>query len=193
ARRSRLGCADDRGGRQRHTPGMPGVRSRPRSRRSVLPGLRARLLASRGRRHGGVGGRAGRASQEEPLRAEDAADPRTFPSGDVASTTTPTPGPSTQAPDEVIAAFFKAVRDPAAAFEVKVNGTFTQTTRGKRATGSIVADVRVVGDSLAGTLRLTQPGAPAFSGSIVRIGPHSWTRDPGTARRQQPPPAAAHP
>ena len=113
------------------------------------------------------------------------------PSGEVASTTTPTPGPSTQAPDEVIAAFFKAVRDPAAAFEVKVNGTFTQTTRGKRATGSIVADVRVVGDSLAGTLRLTQPGAPAFSGSIVRIGLQSWTRAPGTAWRQQSLPAAA--
>jgi hypothetical protein len=103
-----------------------------------------------------------------------------------------TPGTSAPDPDEVIAAFFTSVRDPAAAFEVKLNGTYTQTTPGKRAGGAIVADVRVVGDSISGTLRLSQPGAAPFNGSIVRIGQRSWTRLRGTTawRAQALPPAS---
>jgi hypothetical protein len=89
-------------------------------------------------------------------------------------TAKPTAGPP--AHDDVIAAFFKAVRDPAAAFEVKASGTFTQTAGGKRATGSMTADVRVVGDGLSGTLRVVQPGHPPFNGSIVRIAERTWTR-----------------
>jgi len=106
--------------------------------------------------------------------------------------TGPTARPSASPPDadDVIAAFFKSVRDPAAAFEVQSKGTFTQIARGKRVAGSMTADMRVVGDSLSGTLRISQPGIISFNGSIVRIGQQSWTRPPGAAWRRQPSPAA---
>jgi len=112
------------------------------------------------------------------------------PSAQTASGPTPRPKPSAPAPNEIIAAFFKSVRDPAAAFEIKVVGTFTQTARGKRNTGSISADVRVVGDSMSGTLRLAQPGVARFTGSIVRIGQQSWSRVSGSGWRQASLPAA---
>ena len=113
------------------------------------------------------------------------------PAGPAATGPTAKPRPSPLAPDDVIAAFFKSVRDPAAAFEVKANGTFTQVARGKRVRGSMTADMRVVGDSLSGTLRLVQPGIASFNGSIVRIAERAWTRAPGAAWRRQTPPAAA--
>jgi hypothetical protein len=103
----------------------------------------------------------------------------------------PKPSLSAPAPDKVIAAFFKSVRDPNATFEVTMKGTFTQTARGKPSAGSIASDVRFVGDSLSGTLRLAQPGVAGFSGSMVRIGQQSWTRVLGGAWRQQPLPPAA--
>ncbi len=100
-------------------------------------------------------------------------------------------GASAPAPDDVIAAFFTTVRDPAAAFEVKVNGTYARAASGKRTAGVITGDLRVVGDNVSGTLRLAEPGDPAFDGSIVRIGLQSWTRAPGAAWRQQSLPPAA--
>src|SRR5947208_4716848 len=113
------------------------------------------------------------------------------PAGPAATGSTAKPSPSPPAADDVIAAFFKSVRDPAAAFEVKANGTFTQIARRKRVGGSMTADMRVVGDSLSGTLRIVQPGIASFNGSIVRIAERTWTRAPGAAWRRQTPPAAA--
>src|SRR5437588_1807397 len=89
------------------------------------------------------------------------------PTAPAASGSTAQPGPSAPAPDDVIAAFFTSVRDPAAAFEVKVSGTYTRDTAGKRVAGSISGDLRVVGDSVSGPLRLAEPGNPTFDGSIV--------------------------
>ena len=113
------------------------------------------------------------------------------PSGPTAAGPTARPSPTAPAPDDVIGAFFKSVRDPAAAFEVKVTGTYTQVAKGKRTAGSITSDMRVVGDSLSGTLRLAVPGSTAFNASIVRIGQKSWTRVPGATWRGQSLPAAA--
>jgi hypothetical protein len=113
------------------------------------------------------------------------------PGSPAATGPTPKPSPSAPAPDDVIAAFFKSARDPNATFEVTMNGTFTQTARGKRSNGSIAADLRFVGDSLSGRLRLAQPGVAGFNGSMVRIGQQSWTRVSGGAWRQQALPAAA--
>jgi len=113
------------------------------------------------------------------------------PASPAATGPTTRPTPSGPAPDAVIAAFFKAVRDPAAAFEVNVKGTFTQTINGKRTPGTMVADMRIAGDSLSGTLRVAQPTQRAFNGSIVRIGDRSWTRGTSGAWRQQVLPAAA--
>jgi hypothetical protein len=113
------------------------------------------------------------------------------PAAPTATGSTTQPGPSAPAPDDVIAAFFTSVRDPAAAFEVKVSGTFTRIAAGKRAAGAISGDLRVAGDSVSGPLRLAEPGNPTFDGSIVRIGLQSWTRAPGgTWRSQSLPPAA---
>jgi hypothetical protein len=101
------------------------------------------------------------------------------------------PAASAPAPDDVIASFFTSVRDPAAAFEVKVSGTYTRVAGGKQVAGAISGDLRVVGDSVSGTLRLAEPGNPTFDGSIVRIGLQSWTRNPGGAWRSQTLPPAA--
>src|SRR5437870_5236199 len=111
------------------------------------------------------------------------------PSGPTATGPTAKPSPTAPAPDDVIGAFFASVRDPAAAFEVKVTGTYTQVAKGRRTTGSITSDMRVVGDSLSGTLRLAVPGSTAFNASIVRIGQKSWTRVSGAAWRGQSLPA----
>jgi hypothetical protein len=113
------------------------------------------------------------------------------PAGPGATGPTAKPSPSAPAADDVIAAFFTSVRDPAAAFEVKAKGTFTQIARGKRVGGSMTADMRVVGDSLSGTLRLRQPGIASFNGSIVRIAELTWTRAPGAAWHRQGLPATA--
>ena len=113
------------------------------------------------------------------------------PAGPAASGSTNHPGASAPAPDVVIAAFFTSVRDPAAAFEVKVSGTYARVSGGKRVAGTISGDLRVVGDSVSGPLRLAEPGHPAFDGSIVRIGLQSWTRAPGAKWRQQSLPPAA--
>ena len=113
------------------------------------------------------------------------------PPGPAASGSTAKPGASAPAPGDVIAAFFTSVRDPAAAFEVKVSGTYARVTGGKRAAGAITGDLRVVGDSVSGPLRLAEPGATTFDASIVRIGLQSWTRVPGGSWRQQTLPPAA--
>ena len=113
------------------------------------------------------------------------------PTAPAASGPTTKPGPSAPAPDDVIAAFFTSVRDPAAAFEVKVSGTYTRDAAGKRVAGGISGDLRVVGDSVSGTLRLAEPGNPTFDGSIVRVGLQSWTRAPGGSWRSQSLPPAA--
>src|SRR5437868_3191113 len=113
------------------------------------------------------------------------------PSTPVASGSSTKPGPSAPAPDDVISAFFTSVRDPAAAFEVKVSGTYARVSDGKRSSGAISGDVRVVGDSVSGPLRLAEPGNPTFDGSIVRIGLQSWTRAPGGAWHSQALPSAA--
>jgi len=113
------------------------------------------------------------------------------PSGPTATGPTAKPSPTAPAPDEVIGAFFQSVRDPAAAFEVKVTGTYSQVAKGRRTAGTIASDMRVVGDSLSGTLRLSVPGSTAFNASIVRIGQKSWTRVSGVAWRGQSLPAAA--
>jgi len=113
------------------------------------------------------------------------------PSGQTSTGPTAKAIPTGPAPDDVIAAFFTSVRDPAAAFQVKVTGTYTQVAKGKQTAGSIASDMRVVGDSLSGTLRLVEPGAAAFNASIVRIGQQSWTRVGGAAWRGQSLPAAA--
>ena len=113
------------------------------------------------------------------------------PSSPTATGPTAKPSATAPAPDDVIAAFFTSVRDPSAAFEVKATGTYTQVAKGKRTAGSIASDMRVVGDSLSGTLRLAEPGATPFNASIVRIGQNSWTRPPGAAWRAQSLPAAA--
>jgi len=113
------------------------------------------------------------------------------PAGPTATGPSAKGGPSAPVPDAVIAAFFTSVRDPAAAYEVKVSGTYTQIATGKRTAGSIASDMRVVGDNLSGTLRLAEPGAARFNGWITRIGQQSWTRVPGTAWRAQSLPAAA--
>jgi hypothetical protein len=113
------------------------------------------------------------------------------PTAPTATGSTSKPGPSVPAPDDVIAAFFKSVRDPAAAFEVTVTGTYTRVLAGKRTAGAISGDLRVVGDSVSGTLRLAEPGHKSFDGSIVRIGLQSWTRTAGGAWRLQALPPAA--
>ena len=113
------------------------------------------------------------------------------PSGQTSTGPTAKAIPTAPAPDDVIAAFFTSVRDPAAAFQVKVTGTYTQIANGKQTAGSIASDMRVVGDSLSGTLRLAEPGAAAFNASIVRIGQQSWTRVGGAAWRGQSLPVAA--
>jgi hypothetical protein len=113
------------------------------------------------------------------------------PAAPTGSGSTNRPGASAPAPDDVIAAFFMTVRDPAAAFEVNVSGTYTRVTSGKRTAGVISGDLHVVGDSVSGTLRLAEPGEAAFDGSIVRIGLQSWTRASGGAWRQHALPPAA--
>ena len=113
------------------------------------------------------------------------------PSGPTATGPTAQPSPTAPAPDDVIGAFFQSVRDPAAAFEVKVTGAYSQVAKARRTAGSITSDMRVVGDSLSGTLRLSVPGSTLFNASIVRIGQKSWTRVSGAAWRGQSLPAAA--
>lgn len=113
------------------------------------------------------------------------------PAPPAASGSTSKPGPSAPVADDVIAAFFTSVRDPATAFEVKVSGTYTRLSGGKRTSGGISGDLRVVGDSVSGPLRLAEPGNPTFDGSIVRIGLQSWTRAPDGTWHSQALPSAA--
>lgn len=108
------------------------------------------------------------------------------PAAPAAALPTASPSPSPPSPDAVITAFFTTVRDPGAAFALKFAGTVTQAVGPKRSTATISGDLEISGENWAGTLRLAQPGAQAFSGSIVHIGQTSWMRAQGaTAWRQQ--------